>query len=207
MGLKMNRVVFCLQEFKNFMYFQFMKIILAQTAGFAWASSARSTARSNTPRSPRAACLPPGRSSITTRPSRCSGNVKVTTLDESRPVPPRSTILIRAHGVAPDVETSYRNTGHAIVDGTCPKVKTVHKVIEKYKNMGFAIIITGDEGHAEVIGLQGYAGNAGSWSILLKTSGVSHLESSAWFPRRPLIKSPLTRSRKRSGNATRIPKL
>ena len=47
------------------------------------------------------------------------------------------------------------------MDGTCPKVKTVHRVIEKYKNQGFAIVITGDEGHAEVIGLQGYAGNAG----------------------------------------------
>jgi 4-hydroxy-3-methylbut-2-enyl diphosphate reductase len=86
---------------------------------------------------------------------------RVTTLDESRPVPPQSTILIRAHGVAPEIQQSYKNIGHPIVDGTCPKVKTVHRVIEKYKNQGFAIVITGDEGHAEVIGLQGYAGNMG----------------------------------------------
>ena len=86
---------------------------------------------------------------------------RVTTLDESRPVPAQSTILIRAHGVAPEVQESYKNIGHPIVDGTCPKVKTVHRVIEKYKKQGFAIVITGDEGHAEVIGLQGYAGNAG----------------------------------------------
>ena len=48
-----------------------------------------------------------------------------------------------------------------MIDGTCPKVKTVHKVIEKYRKMGYAIVITGDEGHAEVVGLQGYAGGAG----------------------------------------------
>jgi 4-hydroxy-3-methylbut-2-enyl diphosphate reductase len=34
-------------------------------------------------------------------------------------------------------------------------------VIEKYRDLGYAIVITGDAGHAEVIGLQGYAGSAG----------------------------------------------
>jgi len=72
-----------------------------------------------------------------------------------------STVLIRAHGVPPATETKYRSTGHRILDGTCPKVKTVHKVIEKFRTQGYAIIIAGDAGHAEVIGLQGYAGDAG----------------------------------------------
>jgi (E)-4-hydroxy-3-methyl-but-2-enyl pyrophosphate reductase len=85
----------------------------------------------------------------------------VTTLDESKPIPPGTAILIRAHGVPYEVQTSFRDKGHVIVDGTCPKVKTVHHVIKKYRSMGFAIVITGDEGHAEVIGLQGYAGDQG----------------------------------------------
>jgi len=85
----------------------------------------------------------------------------VSTLDESKSVPTDATVLIRAHGVPLEVQTAYEKQGLRIVDGTCPKVKTVHRVIEKYRNMGFAIVITGDEGHAEVIGLQGYAGCAG----------------------------------------------
>jgi (E)-4-hydroxy-3-methyl-but-2-enyl pyrophosphate reductase len=84
----------------------------------------------------------------------------ITTLDESKPPPPGSTILIRAHGVAPDVQRSWEPRGR-VIDGTCPKVKTVHQVIEKYRALGFAIVITGDAGHAEVVGLQGYAGDAG----------------------------------------------
>ena len=85
----------------------------------------------------------------------------VATLDESKPLSTDATILIRAHGVPREVQTAYAAKGHVIVDGTCPKVKTVHKVIEKYRDMGYAIVITGDEGHAEVIGLQGYAGRSG----------------------------------------------
>jgi 4-hydroxy-3-methylbut-2-enyl diphosphate reductase len=85
----------------------------------------------------------------------------VSSLDESKPVPPEATVLIRAHGVPREVQMDYQRQGRRIIDGTCPKVKTVHRVIEKYRSMGFAIVITGDEGHAEVIGLQGYAGVSG----------------------------------------------
>ncbi|MBD3421531.1 MAG: 4-hydroxy-3-methylbut-2-enyl diphosphate reductase [Chitinivibrionales bacterium] len=67
-------------------------------------------------------------------------------------------LLIRTHGIPPEKEDSLRRHGHEIVDGTCPKVKTVHKVIRKHARDGYAIVVAGDEGHAEVLGLQGYAG-------------------------------------------------
>jgi 4-hydroxy-3-methylbut-2-enyl diphosphate reductase len=69
--------------------------------------------------------------------------------------------LIRAHGVPPQKQQFFQQRGHEIIDGTCPKVKTVHKVIEKHRQQGFSIVIAGDKGHAEVIGLMGYAGDAG----------------------------------------------
>ena len=84
----------------------------------------------------------------------------VVTLGENTVLNPDSTVLIRAHGVPPGSADRWVGKAH-IIDGTCPKVKTVHRVIEKYRAMGFSIVITGDEGHAEVIGLQGYAGEAG----------------------------------------------
>ncbi|MBD3322377.1 MAG: 4-hydroxy-3-methylbut-2-enyl diphosphate reductase, partial [Chitinivibrionales bacterium] len=73
----------------------------------------------------------------------------------------KSPIIIRAHGIPPDSQTALEKRGHAIIDGTCPKVKTVHKVITKYRNLGYMIVIAGDRGHAEVVGLMGYAGDAG----------------------------------------------
>jgi 4-hydroxy-3-methylbut-2-enyl diphosphate reductase len=84
----------------------------------------------------------------------------IVAIDESKPLPPDATILVRAHGVPPKVQTTWESRGH-LVDGTCPKVKTVHRVIEKYRDQGFSIVIAGDQGHAEVVGLQGYAGYAG----------------------------------------------
>ncbi|MFP4163212.1 MAG: 4-hydroxy-3-methylbut-2-enyl diphosphate reductase [Chitinispirillaceae bacterium] len=86
----------------------------------------------------------------------------VSTLDEQNPPSEPSTILIRAHGVPPGLTDRFKESGHEIVDGTCPKVKTVHKAIERYCNQGYQIFITGDEGHAEVIGLLGYAGEKGT---------------------------------------------
>ena len=72
-----------------------------------------------------------------------------------------STLLIRAHGIPPETQALYAGRGHVIIDGTCPKVKTVHKVIKQYRDEGYHIVIAGDRGHAEVVGLLGYAGDAG----------------------------------------------
>ncbi|MBD3392190.1 MAG: 4-hydroxy-3-methylbut-2-enyl diphosphate reductase [Chitinivibrionales bacterium] len=85
----------------------------------------------------------------------------VETLGDTDPEPGSAEILVRAHGIPPALQERYASRGHVIVDGTCPKVKTVHKVIEKHRSLGYDIVIAGDEGHAEVIGLMGYAGDAG----------------------------------------------
>jgi 4-hydroxy-3-methylbut-2-enyl diphosphate reductase len=74
---------------------------------------------------------------------------------------PTDTLLIRAHGIPPLTQRRFVERGHPIIDGTCPKVKTVHRVIERYRELGFLIVIAGDEGHAEVVGLLGYAESAG----------------------------------------------
>jgi 4-hydroxy-3-methylbut-2-enyl diphosphate reductase len=87
-------------------------------------------------------------------------------LKDNEKIPASTKILIRAHGIPPNLQKQFEGKGHIIIDGTCPKVKTVHKVIEKYKSLGYRIVITGDKGHAEVTGLLGYAGDAG---ILIQT--------------------------------------
>ncbi len=69
----------------------------------------------------------------------------------------KGVVLMRAHGIAPELEAELRGTGLEVVDATCPLVKRVHKTIKKHSDKGSATVIVGDDGHAEVIGLKGYA--------------------------------------------------
>lgn len=70
-------------------------------------------------------------------------------------------LLIRAHGIPPDRRAMLDKLPVSVVDATCPDVAKIQGLIRKYSNNGYHVIIFGDVGHAEVIGLLGYAkGNA-----------------------------------------------
>jgi len=71
------------------------------------------------------------------------------------------TILIRAHGVPPQVKDDLKKAGFNVVDATCPRVIKVQNIIHKYAGQGYASIIIGDRDHPEVKGLLGYAGGNG----------------------------------------------
>ncbi|ERP31712.1 4-hydroxy-3-methylbut-2-enyl diphosphate reductase [Chitinivibrio alkaliphilus] len=85
-------------------------------------------------------------------------NIKSLTDDTS---PEDKSILIRAHGIPPEKEAEFARQGCTIIDGTCPMVKKVHRVIQKYIDRDFTIVITGDKDHAETRGLMGYAKERG----------------------------------------------
>jgi len=70
-------------------------------------------------------------------------------------------VIIRAHGVPPDVFTKIETAGFTILNATCPRVIEVQKIIDKYTSQGYAVIIVGDKDHPEVIGLLGHAGKKG----------------------------------------------
>jgi len=65
-------------------------------------------------------------------------------------------VIIRTHGVAPEVFEGLRDRNCKIIDATCPFVTKIHKLVQnKYEN-GFKIIIIGDKDHCEVIGINGW---------------------------------------------------
>ncbi len=137
-----------------------MKIIVAKTAGFCMGvKRAVDMALENASKNPDG-ILTIGPLIHNNQTLQMLEQRGVTTLKDEKATG-NETLLIRAHGIPPQLQQKYSQTGHAIIDGTCPKVKTVHKVIERFKAQGYTIIITGDEGHAEVIGLLGYAAEAG----------------------------------------------
>lgn len=74
-------------------------------------------------------------------------------------------VLVRAHGEPPSTYEKARQNNITIIDATCP---IVHSMQEKIKKVQLAsreangqIVIYGKEGHAEVIGLMGAAGEKG----------------------------------------------
>jgi 4-hydroxy-3-methylbut-2-enyl diphosphate reductase len=71
------------------------------------------------------------------------------------------TVLIRAHGVPPDVKKNLKSSGYTVIDATCPHVIKVQTIIRKHAQQGFTSIIIGDKDHPEVIGLLGYSEGKG----------------------------------------------
>jgi len=71
------------------------------------------------------------------------------------------TVIIRTHGVTPQVRKQLKERGLVINDATCPLVAKVQGIIKKHANKGYHTIIIGDKGHAEVVGLLGYAAGRG----------------------------------------------
>lgn len=71
------------------------------------------------------------------------------------------TVLIRAHGVPPQVKRDLKKAGYNIIDATCPRVIKVQTIIRKHANQDYASIIIGDKNHPEVVGLLGYARGKG----------------------------------------------
>lgn len=62
------------------------------------------------------------------------------------------TILIRAHGVAPEIYEKLRLKGFEIIDCTCPVVLNIQKQIRRSAGQ---VLIFGKHGHPEVLGLVG----------------------------------------------------
>ena len=69
------------------------------------------------------------------------------------------TLVIRAHGVVPEVVESARKRGLTVLDATCPYVKKAHHAAEKLASEGYQLIVVGEPGHPEVEGIMGHAGS------------------------------------------------
>lgn len=71
-----------------------------------------------------------------------------------------STIIIRAHGVTPDVFDEISKRGLKVIDATCPYVKKIQSLAMEEHKRGNVIFIAGDKNHPEVIGINGWCDNS-----------------------------------------------
>ena len=86
-----------------------------------------------------------------------AGAKVVETLDQ---VPNGKPILFRAHGTHVDTWKKAQEKNMNIIDATCPLVEEIHDEIKILENEGRKIIIIGDHGHDEVIGIASQVKNA-----------------------------------------------
>ncbi len=84
----------------------------------------------------------------------------IKTVDTLDDVDHGSAVVIRAHGVRPDVMDRAAARGLEVIDGTCTWVIQEQKEIVKLVEEGYTIVLLGTPKHPEVIGLLGFAPNA-----------------------------------------------
>jgi 4-hydroxy-3-methylbut-2-enyl diphosphate reductase len=69
------------------------------------------------------------------------------------------TLIIRTHGVSPEVYAETGKKDYKLVDATCPFVKKAQHYAEILSKEGYQVLIIGDREHPEVQGLIGFAGD------------------------------------------------
>jgi 4-hydroxy-3-methylbut-2-enyl diphosphate reductase len=81
----------------------------------------------------------------------------VDTLDQ---VDHGAAVVIRAHGVRPEVMERANAKGLEVIDGTCTWVIQEHRELTKLVDEGYTIVLLGTPKHAEVVGMLGFAPDA-----------------------------------------------
>ncbi len=83
----------------------------------------------------------------------------VTTLEELRE---KDHVLIRSHGVPPEIYAAFEEKLIFYTDATCPYVKKVHEIVQRHARENHQILIVGDPSHPEIIAVKGWSGGRGT---------------------------------------------
>lgn len=75
---------------------------------------------------------------------------------ETATLPKQGTVIIRAHGVAPQAYEDLKARGLKIMDGTCPYVHYSQRKAVELQRDGYKVVIVGDKDHPEIAGILGF---------------------------------------------------
>ena len=84
----------------------------------------------------------------------------IQTVDSLDDVDHGAAVVIRAHGVRPDVMQRAEERGLEVIDGTCTWVIQEQRELVKLVEDGYTIVLLGTPNHAEGVGLLGFAPDA-----------------------------------------------
>ena len=134
-----------------------MRVKLAKTAGFCWGVERALDIALDTANDSSSEVLTHGPLIHNPQTVELLEEKSVLVSDPQETPSSTSLVVIRAHGISPQVRDRLRSSGAGLRDATCPLVAKVHGVIRKHSRMGAFTVIIGEEGHPEVDGHKGYA--------------------------------------------------
>lgn len=76
-------------------------------------------------------------------------------------------VVIRSHGVVPEVLDALAARGNEIIDATCPHVMRAQRAAAKLAAEGFHVLVVGEEGHPEVEGILAHARREGDQCMVV----------------------------------------
>ena len=127
-----------------------MKVVLAEYLGFCYGvKRAIRLARSSAPESGKMACtLGP----IIHNPQMVERLAQegVGMVNSIAELPSEGTVIIRSHGVGPDVYKETEERGLHVVDATCPHVRKAQMAANELGRDGCKVVIIGEKKHPEV---------------------------------------------------------
>ncbi|UCD38174.1 MAG: 4-hydroxy-3-methylbut-2-enyl diphosphate reductase [Fidelibacterota bacterium] len=85
-----------------------------------------------------------------------AGTIVVNSIDD---IPDGAPVLFRAHGTPVELWEQVNAKGIRVIDATCPLVREIHDEVRKISSNGRQVIIIGDHGHDEVIGIASQIAN------------------------------------------------
>ncbi|MDR0851837.1 MAG: bifunctional 4-hydroxy-3-methylbut-2-enyl diphosphate reductase/30S ribosomal protein S1 [Clostridiales Family XIII bacterium] len=85
-------------------------------------------------------------------------NLGLITVNHIEEVPFGAIAVVRSHGEGQFFFEQAKDKGVHVVDATCPRVRHIQKLAEDAVRRGETVVIVGDAGHPEVIGVSGWCG-------------------------------------------------
>lgn len=67
------------------------------------------------------------------------------------------SVVVRTHGVKKSILQRLKESGVNFFDATCPFVIRSQRIVEKFSDQGYGVVIFGNPNHPEVIGVVSYA--------------------------------------------------
>ena len=97
-------------------------------------------------------------------------------------VAPEDTVIIRSHGVGPDVKQAASRLALKVVDTTCPFVTKAQEYARRLLDENYKVVMIGDRNHPEVIGVVAHTDGR---SIVLNS--VEEAERLKFIPRMGVV--------------------
>ncbi len=112
----------------------------------------------------------------------------IRTVDSLDEVEEGTAVVIRAHGVKPEVLERAADRGLEVIDGTCSWVTAEQKQLQRLVEEGYSIVLLGTPLHPEVVGLLGFAPDAivvddeGDWEAIPRKKRMALMSQSTQPP-------------------------